>query len=123
DALAKRFPEIAVETNQRIIDHGDIITTGGFMAWVDVGLLLVDKILGRAVRAETARFVLPIRSLSRRAILPAFLPSGRTETWLCSRRKTGRTLGTDATRLSRPWRQQRGWKGAHFFAGSSGQQG
>src|SRR5262245_29585504 len=58
DALAKRFPEIAVETNQRIIDHGDIITTGGFMAWVDVGLLLVDKILGRAVRAETARFVL-----------------------------------------------------------------
>ena len=58
DALARRFPEIVVDTNQRIIDHGDIITTGGFMAWVDVGLLLVDKILGRAVRAETARFVL-----------------------------------------------------------------
>jgi transcriptional regulator GlxA family with amidase domain len=58
DALAKRFPEIAVDTNQRIIDHGDIITAGGFMAWVDVGLLLVDKILGRTVRAETARFVL-----------------------------------------------------------------
>ena len=40
EALAKRFPEIAVDTNQRIIDDGDIITAGGFLAWVDLGLLL-----------------------------------------------------------------------------------
>ena len=39
EALAKRFPEISVDTNQRIIDDGDIITAGGFLAWVDVGLL------------------------------------------------------------------------------------
>jgi transcriptional regulator GlxA family with amidase domain len=58
EALAKRFPEITVDTNQRIIDDGDIITAGGFLAWVDVGLLLVDRIFGGAVRAETARFVL-----------------------------------------------------------------
>jgi transcriptional regulator GlxA family with amidase domain len=58
EALAKRFPEISVDTNERIIDHGDIISAGGFMAWVDVGLLLVDRILGSAVRAETARFIL-----------------------------------------------------------------
>jgi transcriptional regulator GlxA family with amidase domain len=41
-ALATRFPEIHVDTKQRIIDDADIITAGGFMAWVDVGLLLVD---------------------------------------------------------------------------------
>jgi transcriptional regulator GlxA family with amidase domain len=58
EALAKRFPEISVDTNERIIDHGDIISAGGFMAWVDVGLLLVDRILGSAVRAETAHFIL-----------------------------------------------------------------
>jgi transcriptional regulator GlxA family with amidase domain len=34
EALAKRFPEISVDTNERIIDHGDIISAGGFMAWV-----------------------------------------------------------------------------------------
>jgi hypothetical protein len=28
------------------------------MAWFDIGLLLVDRILGAAVRAETARFIL-----------------------------------------------------------------
>jgi transcriptional regulator GlxA family with amidase domain len=56
--LAKRFPQIAVDTNRRIIDHGDIITAGGFLSWVDLGLFLVDRILGPAMRAETARFVL-----------------------------------------------------------------
>jgi transcriptional regulator GlxA family with amidase domain len=57
-ALAKHFPKIVVDTNRRIIDHGDIITAGGFLSWVDLGLLLVDRILGPAIRAETARFVL-----------------------------------------------------------------
>src|ERR1700730_6462319 len=58
EALAKRFPKITVYTNRRIIDYGDIVTAGGFLAWLDVGLLLVDRILGDAVKAETARFVL-----------------------------------------------------------------
>ncbi len=57
-ALAERFPQITVDTDRRIIDHGDIISAGGFLAWVDVGLFLVDRILGAAVKAETARFIL-----------------------------------------------------------------
>src|ERR1700746_183840 len=56
EALAKRFSQIVVDTNRRIIDHGDIITAGGFLAWVDLGLYLVGRILGTAMRAETARF-------------------------------------------------------------------
>jgi transcriptional regulator GlxA family with amidase domain len=35
EALGKRFPKITVDTNQRIIDDGGIITAGGFLAWVD----------------------------------------------------------------------------------------
>src|SRR5262249_61033918 len=58
EALAKRFPQIVVDVNRRIIDHGDIVTAGGFLSWVDLGLFLVDRILGPAMRAETARFVL-----------------------------------------------------------------
>jgi transcriptional regulator GlxA family with amidase domain len=57
-ALAKRFPKIVVDTNRRIIDHGDIISAGGFLSWVDLGLFLVDRILGPAMRAETVHFVL-----------------------------------------------------------------
>jgi transcriptional regulator GlxA family with amidase domain len=58
EALTRRFPKIVVDTNRRIIDHGDIITAGGFLSWVDLCLFLVNKILGPVVRAETARLVL-----------------------------------------------------------------
>ena len=54
EALAKRFPQIVVDTSRRIIDHGDIITAGGFLSWVDLGLFLVDRIFGPAMWAETA---------------------------------------------------------------------
>jgi transcriptional regulator GlxA family with amidase domain len=74
EALAKRFPEIAVDANQRIIDHGDIITAGGFLAWVDVGLLLVDRMLGGAVRAEAARFILSDPAAREARYFPGFAP-------------------------------------------------
>jgi len=56
--LADRFPEIRVDTEKLIIDDGDIITAGGLMAWVDLGLKLVDRFLGPTVMLETARFFL-----------------------------------------------------------------
>lgn len=74
EALAKRFPEITVDTNQRIIDDGDIITGGGFLAWIDVGLLLVEKILGNAVGVETARFILSDPAASEARYFPGFTP-------------------------------------------------
>jgi transcriptional regulator GlxA family with amidase domain len=72
--LAERFPEITVDTNRRIIDHGDIVTAGGFMAWVDIGLFLVDRIFGSAVRAETARFVLSDPAASEARYFSGFAP-------------------------------------------------
>ncbi len=74
EALAKRFPEITVDTNQRIIDDGDIITAGGFLAWVDVGLLLVDRLLGGAISAETARFILSDPAATAAGYFPGFAP-------------------------------------------------
>jgi transcriptional regulator GlxA family with amidase domain len=56
--LADRFPQIRVDTEKLIIDDGDIITAGGLMAWVDLGLKLVDRFLGPTVMLETARFFL-----------------------------------------------------------------
>jgi transcriptional regulator GlxA family with amidase domain len=74
EALAKRFPEITVDTNHRIIDDGDIITAGGFLGWVDAGLLLVDKILDGAVRAETAGIILSEPAASKACYFPGFAP-------------------------------------------------
>ncbi|WP_448954422.1 GlxA family transcriptional regulator [Labrys neptuniae] len=57
-ALAQRFPDLVIDTDRMIIDDGDIVTAGGIMAWTDLGLTLVGKILGTAVMLETARFLL-----------------------------------------------------------------
>ena len=61
-ALAESFPTISVDTEARMIAHPGILTAGGFMAWVDVGLLLIGRLLGEAIEAETARFALPGRA-------------------------------------------------------------
>jgi transcriptional regulator GlxA family with amidase domain len=74
EALAKRFPQILVDTDRRIIDHGDIITAGGFLSWVDLGLLFIERILGETVGVETARFVFSDRAASEARYLPGFAP-------------------------------------------------
>ncbi len=58
EALATRFPDIALDADKLVIDDGDIITAGGYMAWTDLGLKIVDRILGATVMMDTARFML-----------------------------------------------------------------
>jgi transcriptional regulator GlxA family with amidase domain len=58
EALAERFPAIRVDTDRMVIDDGDIITAGGILAWTDLGLTLVERLLGPSVMLETARFLL-----------------------------------------------------------------
>jgi transcriptional regulator GlxA family with amidase domain len=57
DVLVERFPGARFDTESRILDHGDVITVGGFMAWADLGLRLVTRLLGPSVGSETARFL------------------------------------------------------------------
>jgi transcriptional regulator GlxA family with amidase domain len=105
EALAKRFPQIIVDTSQRIIDHGDIITVGGFLSWVDIGLFLVDRILGTAIRAETARFVLNDPAAAEARYFSGFaapLTHGdgavlKAQEWVHLRNGTGVSLAAMAT--------------------------
>jgi transcriptional regulator GlxA family with amidase domain len=56
-ALAERFPNIKVHAEKPIIDDGDIITTAGLMAWSELGLRVVDRLLGPSIATGTARFL------------------------------------------------------------------
>ncbi|WP_454633441.1 GlxA family transcriptional regulator [Bradyrhizobium cenepequi] len=58
EQFQNRFPEVRVDIDRLIIDDGDIITAGGVMAWTDLGLKLVDRLLGPTVMIETARLLL-----------------------------------------------------------------
>ncbi len=56
--LADRFPDVDVADQHMILDDGDIITAGGILAWTDLGLTLVERLMGPSVMLATARFLL-----------------------------------------------------------------
>jgi transcriptional regulator GlxA family with amidase domain len=58
DLLQTRFPDLRVESEKIVIDDGDIITAGGLMAWTDLGMRLIDRLLGPSIMVETGRFFL-----------------------------------------------------------------
>lgn len=58
DAFRERFPDVRLDTDRMVIEDGEIVTAGGLMAWTDLGLRLVDRLLGSTVTADTASFML-----------------------------------------------------------------
>lgn len=51
ERLRAAYPRARIDARELVIDSGDMVSAGGVMAWVDLGLHLV----GRFVSAETAR--------------------------------------------------------------------
>lgn len=49
------FPEIVLQQDQLLIDDHDIITASGGVCWGDLGLCLINRLLGPVVMAETAK--------------------------------------------------------------------
>jgi len=56
-SFSARYPAIHLEADKPIVDDGDLITTAGLMAWSELGLRLVDRLLGPSIAASTARFL------------------------------------------------------------------
>ncbi|MCC4601147.1 hypothetical protein [Xanthomonas melonis] len=57
-ALQQRFPAIGVDSDEMLINAGDVMSAGGVMSCTDPRLRLVDRLLGPAVMLETARVLL-----------------------------------------------------------------
>ncbi len=57
DILRQTAPTCQVIENQRVVDAGKIITSGGIAAGIDMSLHVVSKLLGEAVAEETARYM------------------------------------------------------------------
>ncbi|WP_331692630.1 GlxA family transcriptional regulator [Pseudomonas sp. ZY71] len=56
-AFAERYPKIKLKADTPIVDDGDLITTAGLMAWSELGLRLVNRLLGPSIATSTARFL------------------------------------------------------------------
>ncbi|MGD9739333.1 MAG: GlxA family transcriptional regulator [Bauldia sp.] len=73
--MASRFPDVEIDVDRLIVDDGDIITAGGLLAWVDLGLLIVARLLGPAIAVETSRYLLFDATGREQRHYSAFLPS------------------------------------------------
>ena len=74
-AFASRFPDVSVDTDELIIDLGDVVTAGGVMAWLDLGLRLVDRYLGPVVMVKTAQYFLADPAGRQQRFYANFSPS------------------------------------------------
>lgn len=57
EQFVREFPEVMVDTDYMVIDYGDVLTAGGVLAWADLGLRIVERLLGAAVMVETAHYM------------------------------------------------------------------
>lgn len=58
DEFRARFPAVRLDSDRMVIEDGDILTAGGMMAWTDLGLRIVDRLLGPTVMIDTSRVML-----------------------------------------------------------------
>jgi transcriptional regulator GlxA family with amidase domain len=73
--FANTFPKIWVKTDELIIDLGDVITAGGTMAWLDLGLRLVDRYLGPVAMVKSAQYYLADPAGRQQRFYANFSPS------------------------------------------------
>ena len=73
--MAARFPQVQVQPERMVIDDGDLITAGGLMAWTDLGLALVTRLLGPTIAAETARYLVVDLNRESQRHFSSFAPS------------------------------------------------
>ena len=95
-----RFPAVELDCDRIVIDDGDLITAGGLMAWTDLGLRLVDRMLGPTVMLETGKFMLVDPAGREQRHFARFMPRMthgdeavlRVQHWLAARE--GKAIGT-----------------------------
>jgi len=74
DELAERYPKVELAAERLVIDDGDIITAGGILAWTDLGLTLVERLMGLGVMLATARFLLVDPPRRDQSLYRTFIP-------------------------------------------------
>lgn len=101
DDFRARFPDVNLDCDRMVIDDGDIMTAGGLMAWTDLGLRLVDRLLGPTVMLDTAKFLLIDTAGREQKHFARFLPRLthgdepilKVQHWLAAREAKAISLG------------------------------
>jgi len=63
DLFRKLYPFIRLDSEQLIVDNGNIVCSGGAMAYIDLALYLIERLIGRDVATDCAKLMVfdPVR--------------------------------------------------------------
>jgi transcriptional regulator GlxA family with amidase domain len=74
DLFHKQFPHLCLDTNKILIDHGDVITAGGMMSWLDLGFELVAKYSSLSVMRQLGKILVVDTALREQCFYQQFNP-------------------------------------------------
>jgi transcriptional regulator GlxA family with amidase domain len=74
EEFRRRFPTTNLEPDRMVVEDGDLIIAGGCMAWVDLGLRLVARMMSPMVMLATARYLLVDPAGRQQSFYSDFVP-------------------------------------------------
>ncbi len=74
DDFARRYPHIGLDINKLLINDADIITAGGLMSWVDLGLELVAQFTNSQIMRQLGRFLIVDTGPREQSYYQSFTP-------------------------------------------------
>ncbi len=57
DGLSEQFPQVHVQRQVRWVDEGQLVTSAGISAGIDMSLHLVERLAGRKLAEEVAHYM------------------------------------------------------------------
>lgn len=75
ELFQQRHPELQLNTNDILINQGDIITAGGMMSWIDLGLELIAQFASPAVMRQVGKLLVVDTGLREQRYYQQFTPS------------------------------------------------
>ncbi|EJN6828729.1 AraC family transcriptional regulator [Vibrio cidicii] len=75
DLFQLKYPDIPLDIKQILIDHGDVITAGGMMSWLDLGFEIVTKYTSVTVMRQLGKQLVVDTALREQRYYQQFTPS------------------------------------------------
>ena len=57
EQFKQRFPDIVLDSDKILVEQGDLLTAGGMMSWIDLGLELVKKFTSEQVMRQLGKML------------------------------------------------------------------
>ncbi|MEL4203725.1 AraC family transcriptional regulator [Plesiomonas shigelloides] len=75
ESFTLQFPDQPLKTDAILIDHGDVISAGGLMSWVDLGLELVARYASAQVMRNLGKLLVVDTAEREQRFYQQFMPS------------------------------------------------